>query len=233
MKTCKQLTIYNLPRILVVLLKRFDYNEDLNINYKLNKFFEFPFILDFREILQNINEISSASNNNDFIYDLKSIIIHSGEADKGHYYLLIKEKNSNIWNIFNDTKVNKITLSELKTEAFGYNETDNSFLFNNQSAYMLFYHKINNVFCEEFDNIKSVVKLNDCDIDNVNYDYLEDSEINSYENLSFEALDRKEDIFIDIDKNDNNSINYSIDIENKYESLKNNKNILINNYDEF
>ena len=57
-----------------------------------------------------------------------------------------------------------------------------------------------------------------------NYDYIEDSEINK---------DRYEDIFIDIDKNDNNSINDSIDIENKYESLNNNKNALINNYDEF
>ena len=63
------------------------------MNYKLNKFFEFPFILDFREILQNINEISTVSNNIDFIYDLKSIIIHSGEVDKGHYYSLIKEMN--------------------------------------------------------------------------------------------------------------------------------------------
>jgi len=187
-KTFKQLTIYNFPRILVVLLKRFDYNEDLNINYKLNKFFYFPFILDFREILQNINEISSASNNNDFIYDLKSIIIHSGEAYKSYYYSLIKEKNSNTWNIFNDKNVNRITLSELKTEAFCFNETDNSFLFINQSAYMLFYHKINNAFCEEFDNIKSVVKLNDCNIDMINYDYIEDSEINNDENLSFEAL---------------------------------------------
>lgn len=49
-KTFKHLTIYNLPRILVVLLKRFDYNEGLNMNYELNIFFEFPFILDFREI---------------------------------------------------------------------------------------------------------------------------------------------------------------------------------------
>ena len=47
----------------------------------------------------------------------------------------------------------------------------------------------------------------------------------------FETLDRNEDIFIDIDKNDNNTINDSIDIENKYESLNNKKNILINNYD--
>ena len=75
---------------------------------------------------------------------------------------------------------------------------------------MLFYHKINNVFCEEFDNIKSVVKLNDYDIDNVNYDYIEDSEINNDDNFSFETLDRNEYIFIDIDKNNNNSINDSI-----------------------
>ena len=75
---------------------------------------------------------------------------------------------------------------------------------------MLFYRKINNVFCEKFDNIKSVVKLNDYDIDNVNYDYIEDSEINNYDNFSFETLDRNEYIFIDIDKNNNNSINDSI-----------------------
>ena len=57
--------------------------------------------------------------------------------------------NSNSWNIFNHTNVNWIALSELKTETFGFNEADNSFLFNNQSAFLLFYHKINNVFCEE------------------------------------------------------------------------------------
>ena len=126
------------------------------MNYKLNKIFEFPFILDFREILQNINGISTTSNNNNFIYDFKSIIVHSGETDKGHNYSLIKEMNSNSRNIFNDKNLNRITLSELKTEAFGFNETDNSFSFNNQSAYMLFYHKIKNAFCEEFDNTKSV-----------------------------------------------------------------------------
>ena len=58
-------------------------------------------------------------------------------------------------------------------------------------------------------------------------------EINSDDNFSFENLDRNEDIFIDNDKKANNSINDTIDIKNKYESLNNNQNVLINNYEEY
>ena len=83
--------------------------------------------------------------NNDFLYDLKNIIIHSGDVNNGYYYSIIKNINSNSWNLFNDKNINKISLLELKTEEFVFNDNDNS---------NLFYHKINNVFCEKFDNIK-------------------------------------------------------------------------------
>ncbi|CAF5158508.1 unnamed protein product, partial [Rotaria magnacalcarata] len=60
-------------------------------------------------------------------YELIGIVIHSGQANAGHYYSFIKDirrrhsNNANQWYRFNDTSVEEIQLTEqmLEEECFG------------------------------------------------------------------------------------------------------------------
>ena len=100
----KQLKIKNLPNILVISLKRFDYDYKTQKKFKLNNYFEFPFELNMSE--------------------LTGITIHFGVSDYGHYYDLIKASN-NKWYMFNDTNIKEFPESDIPKEAFG--EKKNNF----------------------------------------------------------------------------------------------------------
>ena len=43
-----------------------------------------------------------------YVYDLFSIMIHSGSASGGHYYAYIKDFQTQQWLCFNDTSVNPV-----------------------------------------------------------------------------------------------------------------------------
>ena len=125
----KQLKIKNLPNILVISLKRFDYDYKTMTKFKLNNFFEFPFELDMSEFVinsNNNNEIVVNTDNNvneNNIYELTGITIHYGVADFGHYYDLIKASN-NKWYMFNDTNIKEFPENNIPKEAFGEREND-------------------------------------------------------------------------------------------------------------
>jgi ubiquitin carboxyl-terminal hydrolase 47 len=51
----------------------------------------------------------------DFVYELYSILIHSGSAFGGHYYAYIKSFDDGKWYKFNDTEVKEISTSEIPT----------------------------------------------------------------------------------------------------------------------
>ena len=132
----KQLKIKNLPNILVISLKRFDYDYRAMKKFKLNSYFEFPPELDMSEYLldsnKNINEISTSESINNLnvnqnnLYELTGITIHYGVADYGHYYDIIKASN-NKWYMFNDTNVKEFPENEIGKEAFGDRENDIDF----------------------------------------------------------------------------------------------------------
>ena len=44
----------------------------------------------------------------EFVYELYSILIHSGSAMGGHYYAYIKSFEDSIWYNFNDSVVSEI-----------------------------------------------------------------------------------------------------------------------------
>ena len=48
-----------------------------------------------------------------YVYELYSIMIHSGSAAGGHYYAYIKSFENNRWYNFNDTSITKIDQSEI------------------------------------------------------------------------------------------------------------------------
>ena len=117
------------PKILVFQLVRFEYNVKKGRRTKLNKKFKFPNEIDIKQLM-----IDNSSHQ----YKLKGTIIHYGVADMGHYFSLIKEGDQ--WVEYNDDNVTPITKSEFKN--FSYGTDDSVDEFGSQSAYLLFYEKI-------------------------------------------------------------------------------------------
>ena len=109
--------IWNFPPILIIALKRFSYDGRKNkmlVQFPLNNF--------------NLNKYTCGYDNINNIYDLYGICNHSGVTGGGHYYSFIKTKE-NIWYLFNDTLVKKV--SNLENELITSN------------AYCLFYKQKN------------------------------------------------------------------------------------------
>jgi len=80
------------------------------------------------------NLIKEYLNEGPLVYELYSILIHSGGAYGGHYYAYIKSFEDWKWYNFNDTSVNEINPDEIPSKAFGGAKSAN--------AYMLMYRQI-------------------------------------------------------------------------------------------
>ena len=60
-RTChKHLIFKSLPNIFVIILKRFEFDYNTMLKYKLNKYFEFPFKLDMKNyLIENHIEVNT------------------------------------------------------------------------------------------------------------------------------------------------------------------------------
>ncbi|XP_041474973.1 ubiquitin carboxyl-terminal hydrolase 24-like isoform X2 [Lytechinus variegatus] len=179
--TIKRTCIKTLPPVLVIQLKRFGYDWEAGRALKFDDYFKFPWVLDMepftskgmarREQQQQSDDppspmnyqrnVSSQSSTDD-LYQLVGVVVHSGQANAGHYYSFIKDRGgtsiTNIskgkWFRFNDTQVEEFIMSDaaLEAECFGgsfrskSNETSGSYGPENRlrtwSGYMLFYEKM-------------------------------------------------------------------------------------------
>lgn len=143
--TLKRVCIKKLPNVLILVLKRFEFNYDTMQKVKVNDYCEFPTKLDMSQYTQGFlkkkeaqakQEASSSSSegqpeNNEpeyppeyFEYNLRGTVIHMGTAESGHYYSLIKDENSK-WLEFNDNIVRQFDEKDLGHEAFGGEEKMN------------------------------------------------------------------------------------------------------------
>ena len=143
----------SLPRILLFVLKRFEFDYNSIQKVKINDYYEFPLELDMAKYL---NE----SNSSDNIYILKSIVIHMGTCENGHYYSFIKNNNGK-WYEFNDTQVKLFDINLLNEEAFGgdeifISEGEEKMRKKNRNAYLLFYEKKDQSNCLQFENIDAI-----------------------------------------------------------------------------
>ena len=132
----KKIEIYNVPKILIIHLKRF------NNNRKINTMINFP--LENLEIDNYINKINKGNNK----YDLFGVINHYGTLEYGHYTAFCKNYHDNNWYEYNDRIVNQIQ-SEREKETIV-----------NQNAYVLFYRERKNdliiwenIYNKAFENI--------------------------------------------------------------------------------
>eukprot|EP00043_Microstomoeca_roanoka_P005964 m.59150 g.59150 ORF g.59150 m.59150 type:complete len:2271 (+) comp13209_c0_seq2:2748-9560(+) len=162
--TIKRTCIKTLPRVLALQLKRFDYDWERGVPVKFNDYFEFPDELDMgpytaegkAAIEDGIGEVPHE------LYRLSGVVVHSGQANGGHYYSYIRAReqtgsSSETWYKFDDHEVTPITYQGVSTMAsdwFGGETTSN--VFDKQlgrtvprtrerwwNAYMLFYERVN------------------------------------------------------------------------------------------
>ena len=110
----KENRILSLPPVLIIHLKRFDL-ESLPPRRKINTFVKYPLELNMTQFL------SSATSDNEQIYDLIGVSVHSGSFEGGHYIAYAKTASG--WFCFNDSSVNPINETEVIS----------------QNAYVLFY----------------------------------------------------------------------------------------------
>ncbi|KAH9503711.1 Ubiquitin carboxyl-terminal hydrolase 47, partial [Bulinus truncatus] len=79
------------------------------------------------------------------VYELFSIMIHSGSAAGGHYYAYVKSFKDGQWYSFNDQQVTKITYDDIRKTYGGSSMTRgfySSAYTSSTSAYMLMYRQI-------------------------------------------------------------------------------------------
>ncbi|CAD8174555.1 unnamed protein product [Paramecium pentaurelia] len=148
--------IKQLPNVLIMVLKRFEFNYETQQKFKLNDYYEFPTQLNMKQFTKEYLQKQDYQDTEDadrpivteysdeyYDYHLRGVIIHVGTADHGHYYSLIKDAQTNKWYEFNDILVKPFEFGDLATEAFGNDDKGrtNQLLSRSKNAYMLFYER--------------------------------------------------------------------------------------------
>lgn len=105
-----------MPEILIVQLKRFQFNLSTHEREKVDNYFEFPYRLDICKatVTPDVSQW----------YDLIGILMHSGTAQGGHYFSHILNENGK-WNTFNDTVVRPSNPDSLIEECCGGDRSAN------------------------------------------------------------------------------------------------------------
>lgn len=164
--TIKRMCIKTLPSTLVIQLKRFHYDWETNRALKFDDFFQFPWNLDMspyttegvkKEELGGRRVSGKFDSKNR--YELVGVVVHSGQANAGHYYSFIRDRerskrsDKKKWFKFNDTTVEAFEMNDetLATECFGgkykvKKDNSNSSLPENRqrywNAYILVYEAV-------------------------------------------------------------------------------------------
>ena len=126
----RRICLRSLPNLLLLTLRRFDFDMDTMTRLKLNSYCEFPLKLDMepytiegvlrRERGEEEEERLGVTRapQDYYQYTLRGIIIHLGSAEAGHYYSYINTEEKG-WVEFNDTCVDPFDAANIPHEAFG------------------------------------------------------------------------------------------------------------------
>jgi ubiquitin C-terminal hydrolase len=156
----------SMPKTLCVQLNRFQFQGN-GTCVKLNDRLAFPMVLDLAPFCKppkvehegdgegddadmdfgvDIEEIPDSGES--LIYDLKGIVVHSGQFSFGHYYSFAEDPISGKWLKLDDDQVSEFDLADLESECFGGIQTTVNKWTNcvyktekTASAYMLFYRR--------------------------------------------------------------------------------------------
>ncbi|XP_056658055.1 ubiquitin carboxyl-terminal hydrolase 47 isoform X4 [Monodelphis domestica] len=131
----KGLRFLHFPYLLTLQLKRFDFDYTTMHRIKLNDRMTFPEELDMSTFIDIEDE-------NSLLYELFSVMVHSGSAAGGHYYACIKSFSDEQWYSFNDQHVSRITQEDIKKTHGGSSGSRgyySSAFASSTNAYMLIY----------------------------------------------------------------------------------------------
>lgn len=130
----RRIGLRHLPNILIVALRRFDYNLDTMRRMKLNNYYEFPWEIDLEPYtIEGLHRKDNEQTGNPhtsgplfpanyYQFRLRGVVIHTGSAEGGHYYSYIQDRASSKWFEFNDTIVREVDPFDIPSEAFGGEE---------------------------------------------------------------------------------------------------------------
>ena len=119
-----------------------------NTRIKVNDAFEFPAAIDMAPYHVNwLNDDGTVSQPD--IYELVGVLVHSGNAESGHYYSFIREQSPNAnghqsWVEFNDADVSAFNFENIGDACYGglSDQTNQFAQFSKPyNAYMLFYRR--------------------------------------------------------------------------------------------
>ena len=110
----KGVIFLNLPDVLHLQLKRFEYDVHRDAMMKINDRHEFPEEFDAAPYLEKDVDRSEP-----WEYQLHGVLVHSGDLNAGHYYAFLKPNKDGWWYKYDDDKVTKATKREVLEENFG------------------------------------------------------------------------------------------------------------------
>ena len=102
------------PQVLHLQLKRFEYDLNRDAMMKVNDRYEFPETFDASPYLSD-----TADRSESYLYNLHSVLVHSGDFNAGHYYAFLRPTAEGHFYKFDDDKVTRATLKEAMEENFG------------------------------------------------------------------------------------------------------------------
>lgn len=137
----KRTLLEKLPHTFVVQLKRFEFDFANGLRLKIQDRFEFPTQLDLRKYTDAAqSETSTALPASYFEYELKGIVVHTGNAFAGHYFSFVKERGQHgKWLCMDDTSVTLWNPETIEECCFGGVAAGGQVRPN--SAYMLVYER--------------------------------------------------------------------------------------------
>jgi ubiquitin C-terminal hydrolase len=123
------MSIWRLPPVMIIHLKRFQFNEQ--IKRKLREYVHFPVEgLDFSQVLTSdsaftdtkIKGFGGVEEGENFLpdlpgpeslYDLYAVVHHHGALSGGHYVASLKSEIDGKWRLFNDAQIYDITSNDV------------------------------------------------------------------------------------------------------------------------
>ena len=155
----KRVCVKSLPPVLILHLKRIEFDFELLERIKVNDECQFEHLLDMEPYTVEFlsNNTSDAQRRNSCQYRLSGVLVHRGTAQSGHYYSFIREREGQLhpgqWLFFNDETVEPMSPHSLPYESFGglqlqpyFNSAqqimEDRYVAKNNNAYLLFYDRI-------------------------------------------------------------------------------------------
>lgn len=148
----------DIPDNVIFHLKRFDFNLRTLARSKINDYFSFPTRVNLRPYtVEHLTQ--STDEDEEDMFELVGILVHSGTAESGHYYSYIRERPASHktfnWVEFNDDMVTPWDPATMENSTFGgpehrpVYETNGIVYDKPYSAYMLFYQRSSSLRAEQ------------------------------------------------------------------------------------